>query len=83
MSRYDAISQALGSAGGPTVDMAFTQLDRLVGGLPASARRHRAWWANEASGTHSHARSWLSVGWRVDQVDLNAGRVRFYRSGTA
>lgn len=47
----------------------------LVGGLPDSAYRHRAWWANNI--THTQAGAWLTVGRRVDHVDLHHGQVRF------
>lgn len=56
----------------------FEELEDLLNrGLPASARRHRAWWANDES--HSQARAWLKVGYRVDSVSLEAEWVRFGR----
>jgi hypothetical protein len=62
------------------VALAFAEVERILGRpLPRSARRHRAWWANERSGTHSHARAWLEAGWRVDAVNLAAEWVRFRR----
>ncbi len=60
------------------VQMPFSEVERILGrGLPPSARRHRAWWAN--SGTHGQAAAWMGVGWLVDVVDLSAGTVRFRR----
>ena len=59
------------------VTLGLATIDRLVEGLPPSARRHRAWWANERSGTHHHARAWLRPGRRVLRVDVNAGIVEF------
>lgn len=60
--------------------LSFAQIERILSrSLPASARRHRAWWANESKGTHSHAAAWMTVGWLVDAVDFNAGTVRFRR----
>lgn len=47
--------------------------------LPASARRHRPWWANERSGSHVHASAWMGVGRRTTNVDLSAGVVDFTR----
>ena len=51
------------------------ELDLLVGGLPASARRHAAWWANSRE-SQPHARFWLDAGRRA-QVDFASGCVRF------
>ena len=43
--------------------------------LPASASRHRPWWANDPS--HSQARAWLSLGRTVDHVHMDSRRVLF------
>jgi hypothetical protein len=51
------------------------EIDRLVGGLPLSARRERTWWAN--TWRHPQAQSWLSAGFSVPAVDLNGATVRF------
>lgn len=65
----------------PVVRYYFTDVERILGrALPMSARRYRAWWANDAGGTHSHAAAWIDAGWRVDAVDLAAGTVRFTRT---
>ncbi|MEX1263849.1 MAG: DUF6884 domain-containing protein [Actinomycetota bacterium] len=64
-------------AGNPAgwLDVGFDEIDALVSGLPTSAHRHRAWWANDA--THSQAHGWLDAGWRVATVDMDQARVRF------
>jgi hypothetical protein len=79
MAKYDALGKWLLRAGDGAVEMSFGALDRLLpGGLPASARTHRAWWANEAAGgRHVQAQGWLAVGRQVEWVDLNAQVVRF------
>jgi hypothetical protein len=60
--------------------LSFAEIERILDrSLPASARKHRAWWSNERSGTHSHARAWMEAGWQVRAVDFNAGRVEFAR----
>ncbi len=60
------------------LELSFADIERILGRtLPASARKHRAWWSNERSGTHSHARAWMDAGWHVASVDFNAGRVEF------
>lgn len=63
------------------VELTFSEVERILGrALPASARKHRAWWSNEQSGFHSHARAWMDAGWQVAAVDFNAARVRFGRA---
>jgi CBS domain-containing protein len=46
---------------------AFAQIESMIGRkLPASARAHRAWWANDRY--HVQARQWLDTGWKVKSV---------------
>ncbi len=62
----------------PTVTLTLTDLERLLDrNLPASAHAPRAWWSNERSGTHTHARAWMGVGWMVDQSTSETPRLRF------
>lgn len=61
-----------------TVTMTFDAVDRLVGGIPPSALKHREWWAN---GSHGHALSWLEAGYLVGSVDLRARWVSFHATG--
>jgi hypothetical protein len=56
--------------------MTFAEVEALVGPLPASARLHRAWWAN---GTNIEARAWRAAGWRVQSVNQAAEEVEFAR----
>jgi hypothetical protein len=45
-SKYGPLRDYLAGRSGGQVRMAFTEVEGLVGPLPASARSHRAWWAN-------------------------------------
>jgi len=79
-SSYAPLAGYLQAAEDSFVQLSFPQIERILSRpLPASARRHRAWWSNESRGTHSHAAAWMGVGWLVDSVDINAGKVRFRR----
>ena len=41
--------------------------------LPASARLHRPWWANQSGGNgHSQALAWSIAGWETAEVDMFA-----------
>lgn len=77
MAKYSPLQAHLRAHSGPSVQMSFSEIDQLVGGLPASARNHSAWWANEEGGRHVQARAWMEVGWRVGDVNLTAERVHF------
>jgi hypothetical protein len=62
------------------VTLSFEHIERIIKDkLPASASKHRAWWANEKYGTHIHAHAWMDAGWKVDTVDLGQKWVRFIR----
>ena len=77
-SKYDPLCHHLVNSPETVVSLSFAEIERILGfALPASARRHQAWWANEREGTHSHARSWLEASYGTQGVDLNAQTVRF------
>jgi hypothetical protein len=77
-SRYAGISEYLKNQSGPTADATFGELESAIGSnLPASAERHRAWWANTERNTQ--ARVWMEEGWRVDRVDFDSRTVHFSR----
>ncbi len=79
-SRYDPLKRYLAGRSEPVVHLSFAEIERTIGGpLPASARRHRPWWANERSGSHVHASAWMGAGRRTANVDLNVGTVDFVR----
>jgi hypothetical protein len=59
------------------VVMTFDQIEKVVGALPASARKHNAWWANSAR-SQSHARAWLDAGFLATPQFVE-GQVRFRR----
>jgi hypothetical protein len=80
VSKYSALRRQLESESGTPVETTFDELDTIVGGLPASARRHSAWWSNESEGRQVQAHAWLDAGWRVAQVNLTAERVRFTKT---
>lgn len=60
--------------------MDFEEVSELVGGLPNSAYKHRAWWANQRTSV-VQAYAWLDAGWRVASVDFSRRRVVFVIDG--
>jgi hypothetical protein len=84
MGKYDPLFDHLSRATEPRLRLSFAEIERIIGdSLPASARRHQAWWANERVGTHVHARSWLDAGYATQRLDLNSATVEFVRSPRA
>jgi hypothetical protein len=80
VSKYSSLRDYLEREAGPSVEMTFDEVDDVVGGLPASARRYSAWWSNEREGKHVQARAWMDAGWCVANVNLTDERVRFTRA---
>jgi hypothetical protein len=79
-SSYAALGEHLQDRSGDRVSMDFGQIEGILArSLPASAYRHRAWWANTES--HSQAAEWLQRGWRASDLDLDNQRVTFLRAG--
>lgn len=67
-SKYAPLYAYLLANGAATRDLTFRQVEEMLGfALPASALKHRAWWAN---GGHTHADAWLDAGFAVHRVDL-------------
>lgn len=79
MSKYDGIADFLNSSGQNEVNFSFEDIERALGEpLPASARSHRAWWANDT--THTQARAWLDAGWEISSLDLSGEKGTFRKS---
>ena len=78
-SRYERLRRYLEGVSDVSHPMEFEAVEQLVvGGLPPSARDHRAWWSNSRS--HTHAKNgWLAAGWRSAGVDMKAKKLIFER----
>lgn len=61
-----------------SIRLTFLAIEKLLGReLKRSAYEHRAYWGNDR--THSHAWSWLNVGWRVQGDPRSEKAVNFVR----
>ena len=74
-SKYDPLRQFLARCREDSVELKFSQVADLVGGLPRSAYAYRPWWANSG---HVQARAWLDAG-RQASIEWKARRVTFRR----
>jgi hypothetical protein len=78
--KYDPLRLYLRKQTQSRVPMTFQQIESVIGGpLPASARKHRPWWANDARG-HAHADAWLRAGYRTEEVNMEGERLVFVRT---
>jgi hypothetical protein len=76
MSKYDGLAEFL-SRKTSSVTVSFEEIASVVaGGLPPSAYRYTAWWANNPS-RHVHARVWLDAGWATSATNLVSRKVTF------
>jgi hypothetical protein len=78
VAKYDPLFNYLCQAGDSSVELTFAEVERLVGPLPASARKYQAWWSNETADTrHVQSNAWMNAGREVVSVDRGRERVRF------
>lgn len=75
--KYDKWAELLDRSKTPTVVLRMAEIEEAIGALPESARKHRAWWGNDAG--HAQA-TWLKLGWKVQSVDLADFKVTFEKS---
>jgi hypothetical protein len=79
-AKYAPLADYLAQIQANAVTLRFDRIESELGvELPASARTHRSWWANDQT-SHVQSLAWMSVGWRVDEVDMPAERVVFRRT---
>jgi len=61
------------------VRLSFKKIEEImVDKLPSSALTNPRWWSNTRG--HSHSDAWVSVGWKVERVDLDKKEVIFKKA---
>ncbi len=59
------------------VKLQFSRVEGIIGAnLPLSATRNTEWWNNAKT---TQGKAWLSIGWKVKEVNLTEGTVIFTR----
>jgi CBS domain-containing protein len=62
------------------ITLTFDQIEEVINNqLPAAAREHRSWWANDST-THVQSGQWLKVNWRVVTINMTGEKVVFARA---
>ena len=67
MAKYDALERHLQRRCSGEIELAFEEIERIIGSkLPASASRPQ-WWGNETDPdtTHVQSRSWRNAGYEA------------------
>ena len=80
MSKYDPFREYLSVKVSDERELrvSFDDIESILGNeLPKTARVDRTWWANTIRS--NHAKSWLTLGWKVDKVNLAQGVILFTR----
>ena len=76
--KYRHLAELIENSGEKTISLTFSQIEKAIGfSLPESARQYREFWANTT--THSIALSWLGVGYKKVDVNLENETVSFER----
>ncbi|BCN53424.1 hypothetical protein RE9425_18140 [Prescottella equi] len=65
MAQWNAVIGHLAAVGSPA-KLSWDELESMVGSLPASASKHRAWW----SGDRPHVNVWRRAGWTIGELQL-------------
>jgi hypothetical protein len=79
MSKYRTLARFFEAQATDFLRMTFDEVEKEAGfKLPASARLHQAWWANDRA-RHVQAKAWLDAGFESEQVDMKAGMLVFKR----
>ena len=61
--KYIGLTKYLQGSGSDTVELTFSQIGDIVGGLPPAAYRHRAYWSDGSQGSFSYG--WLNAGYSL------------------
>lgn len=77
MSKYQPLYDYLMAQKHERVSMRFSDIEKLGIDLPASAKKHRPWWANNEH--HSQANAWLDASYETEQVDMGSQKLTFVK----
>jgi len=79
MTKYAPLTEFLQQQPVNRLPVTFAELESLLGfALPPSARKHRAWWANNPA-SHVNAAAWHEAGFQSQEVDMEGEKLMFVK----
>ena len=75
--KYIELTQYLKNSGLDKVSLSFEQIANIVGGLPRSAYKYPAYWANHSG--NSFGISWINAGYKV-KADIKSKQAVFTKA---
>src|SRR5450759_3912887 len=69
-AKYEPLARLLTASHPQPVTLSFDAVDRLIGGLPPSARGYREWWGNRSNPAGGQSAAWIDEGYLVERVRL-------------
>ncbi|NOR63652.1 MAG: hypothetical protein GQ535_14305 [Rhodobacteraceae bacterium] len=82
MSKYAPLTNHLGLQHSNFVAMTFAEIEHQLGfHLPASSRKHRAWWSNNPT-NNVMTKAWLAAGYETAQVDIESEKLMFIKNNS-
>jgi hypothetical protein len=69
-AKYEPLARLLTASHPQPVTLTFDAVDRLIGGLPPSARGYREWWGNRSNPAGGQSAAWIDEGYLVERVRL-------------
>lgn len=77
-TKYHKLTSYLEALDSPLWYTNFDDIESVLGfSLPASARKHQAWWSNQGKG---HSLAWEDAGYRTSKLDLGSQQLLFYNT---
>ncbi|MCF6233239.1 MAG: hypothetical protein L3J36_09100 [Rhodobacteraceae bacterium] len=75
--KYAQLESHLVNRGFESIKMTFSEIESVISGtLPASARKHRAWWSNNPSNSVI-TYAWLAAGYKTSAVNMEGETLVF------
>lgn len=76
-NKYAPLALFLSKTKEERITLSFTEIEKIIRDkLPAAAREHRSWWANDTT-SHVQSKQWIKAGRRVASINFNEEKVIF------
>ena len=81
MSKYEPLHRWLNGLKRNLITVSFEHIESTIcDTLPKSARRYKAWWANQKKNDkRPQTKAWMQADFEVEECDLERQRVSFRR----